>query len=280
MMNGTEQLGRFGHHADPAIDFCMEVQDIEALLCSSKGTPAARLTGVQLRERVARAMEFRVGGDKHAVNAKQILRGIEKALTAENDANDGPISNSVFLSNLHYFFGQTDGSYALPAGSVGDLLKQAKRELEGRAAPKQEELRARIRRESIFDFAESVGAEIDGGEPSDRSHPGTPPTFTFTDSQLNVFASMVVNKALTALKENAQVSALDKELLHGDGTSSRAINIESTLFVPYRSLKNHASGWDECRVTEFLLSASGLPEEQSLQESAIEAHEAPGHAKP
>lgn len=37
---------------------------------------------------------------------------------------------SIFLSNLHYFFGQTDGSYQWPGGVLGDLLKQAKKEIE------------------------------------------------------------------------------------------------------------------------------------------------------
>ena len=37
---------------------------------------------------------------------------------------------SVFLSNLHYFFAQTDGTYKYPPGAVGDLLRQAKREIE------------------------------------------------------------------------------------------------------------------------------------------------------
>lgn len=39
-------------------------------------------------------------------------------------------SSSVFLQNLHYFFGQTDGTYKWPEGGVGDLLRQAKREIE------------------------------------------------------------------------------------------------------------------------------------------------------
>lgn len=39
-------------------------------------------------------------------------------------------NRSIFLSNLHYFYGQTDGTYKYPEGAVGDLLKQAKAELE------------------------------------------------------------------------------------------------------------------------------------------------------
>jgi hypothetical protein len=37
---------------------------------------------------------------------------------------------SKFLSNLHYFYAQTDGTYAFPSSAEGDLLKQAKKEVE------------------------------------------------------------------------------------------------------------------------------------------------------
>jgi hypothetical protein len=37
---------------------------------------------------------------------------------------------SVFLSNLHYFYAKTDGTYAFPNSSEGDLLKTAKKEIE------------------------------------------------------------------------------------------------------------------------------------------------------
>lgn len=36
----------------------------------------------------------------------------------------------VFLSNLHYFYAQTDGTYKFPNSAEGDLLKQAKKEIE------------------------------------------------------------------------------------------------------------------------------------------------------
>lgn len=44
---------------------------------------------------------------------------------------------SVFLQNAHYFYAQTDGSYRWPNGSVGDLLKQAKTEIEALEAEVQ-----------------------------------------------------------------------------------------------------------------------------------------------
>jgi hypothetical protein len=39
-------------------------------------------------------------------------------------------NKSVFLSNLHYFYAQMDGTYAFPNSSEGDLLKTAKKEIE------------------------------------------------------------------------------------------------------------------------------------------------------
>lgn len=37
---------------------------------------------------------------------------------------------STFLANLHHAYAQTDGTYAFPNSREGDLLKQAKREIE------------------------------------------------------------------------------------------------------------------------------------------------------
>ncbi len=37
---------------------------------------------------------------------------------------------SVFLSNLHHAYAQTDGTYAFPNTREGDMLKQAKKEIE------------------------------------------------------------------------------------------------------------------------------------------------------
>ena len=41
-----------------------------------------------------------------------------------------PKWDSVFLSNLHYFYAKTDGTYEFPNSKDGDLLKQAKKEIE------------------------------------------------------------------------------------------------------------------------------------------------------
>jgi hypothetical protein len=37
---------------------------------------------------------------------------------------------SVFLSNLHHMCAQTDGTYRYPNSREGDMLKQAKKEIE------------------------------------------------------------------------------------------------------------------------------------------------------
>jgi len=81
MAQGELDVAKFGHHPDPATDFCVEV---EALLGEienrrigfENGTP----NQAELDQRIERAMSFRVGGDPHAVMAKQQLRA---ATTAE-----------------------------------------------------------------------------------------------------------------------------------------------------------------------------------------------------
>ena len=43
---------------------------------------------------------------------------------------DATNNSSVFLSNLHYFYAQTDGTYRIPKTPDGQLLKRAKKEIE------------------------------------------------------------------------------------------------------------------------------------------------------
>lgn len=72
-----EKLGRFGHHPDPAIDFCVEVESLEGLAFDVE-------RGMEERQpialRINRAMGFRVGGDLSAITAKDTLRGLEKRI--------------------------------------------------------------------------------------------------------------------------------------------------------------------------------------------------------
>ena len=77
------KLGLFDHHPDPAIDFCIEVEEIEAQAWNLKHGLHAP-TEWQLNNRIRKAMYFRVGGDQGAVAAKDKLREIEKSLAAPN----------------------------------------------------------------------------------------------------------------------------------------------------------------------------------------------------
>lgn len=87
-MESTEKLGRFGHHPDPAIDYCVEVETLDGEWLNTKlgftnGTPSLD----ELRRRTDRAMDFRVGGDLNAIAAKSLLRGIDSEMGARGAAN-------------------------------------------------------------------------------------------------------------------------------------------------------------------------------------------------
>ena len=73
----TEKLGRFDHHPDTVLDFCVEVEALEGLVHDVR-------MGIQEREpveeRIFKAIQFRVGGVERAVVAKGTLRRIEVAL--------------------------------------------------------------------------------------------------------------------------------------------------------------------------------------------------------
>lgn len=66
---------KFDHHPDPAIGFCIEVEEIAAMAYN-------RRVGFDyepsLDARIERAMAFRVGGDLNCINAKATLREIER----------------------------------------------------------------------------------------------------------------------------------------------------------------------------------------------------------
>ena len=75
-------LARFNHHADPAIDFCVEVGDLEARLASLRTSLRVGLSSASdLSELIAdirKAMDFIVGGVPEAIDAKATLRQIEQ----------------------------------------------------------------------------------------------------------------------------------------------------------------------------------------------------------
>lgn len=79
----AESIGRFGHHPDPAIDFCIEVDALEGMAIDVR---AGLDDAEAFKARLSRALEFRVGGDEGAVRAKDALR----KLAAEAFAAESP----------------------------------------------------------------------------------------------------------------------------------------------------------------------------------------------
>lgn len=67
-------LGRFGHHSDPAIDFCVEIDVVQGMVADLKAGLEKRQA---VEDRISKAMAFRVGGDQQAVAAKAALRHAE-----------------------------------------------------------------------------------------------------------------------------------------------------------------------------------------------------------
>lgn len=79
MSDTLERLGRFGHHPCPATDFCVEVEELGAIT-------ADKQLGLRADEpwpetRIRKAMEFIVGGDPIAIQAKANLREIAALAT-------------------------------------------------------------------------------------------------------------------------------------------------------------------------------------------------------
>ena len=66
----TAELGRFGHHPDPVIDYEVEVES----LIGMKADLDAGLSTPDFNTRLHNAMLFRVGGNQNAVRARQMLK--------------------------------------------------------------------------------------------------------------------------------------------------------------------------------------------------------------
>lgn len=67
----TEQLARFQHHPNAAIDFCAEVDALEGLVYEAAIGNRPRAPVI---DRIYSALDFAVGGDANAVAAKDTLR--------------------------------------------------------------------------------------------------------------------------------------------------------------------------------------------------------------
>lgn len=70
-------LGKFGFHPDPAVDFCVEVDVLGAMVYDVHVGLESRK---KLEDRVFKALQFNVGGVPEAVAAKGRLRAIDAML--------------------------------------------------------------------------------------------------------------------------------------------------------------------------------------------------------
>lgn len=64
------KLGRFGHHPDPAIDYLVEIEEIESM---AENRRVGFDQEPELERRVSLALDFNVGGDENCVVAKRAL---------------------------------------------------------------------------------------------------------------------------------------------------------------------------------------------------------------
>jgi hypothetical protein len=70
----------FGHSTIPPVDFCIEVDTIEVRSIAVRASKGSEEEVASLLERIARAMQFRVGGLPECIDAKDRLREIEIAV--------------------------------------------------------------------------------------------------------------------------------------------------------------------------------------------------------
>jgi hypothetical protein len=77
-----QELGRFRHHPDAAIDFCCEVDFLEGRV---RNVQCGMDTKDDVAKEIFRAMQFRCGGDAGAVRAKDRLRDLEATLNSIED---------------------------------------------------------------------------------------------------------------------------------------------------------------------------------------------------
>jgi predicted pyridoxine 5'-phosphate oxidase superfamily flavin-nucleotide-binding protein len=68
---------KYNHHPDPAIGFCIEIDEIKAMAYNRRIGLDPEPT---LENRIERAMGFRVGGDLNCIDAKATLRELEREI--------------------------------------------------------------------------------------------------------------------------------------------------------------------------------------------------------
>lgn len=136
------KTSRFGHHPEPAIDFCIEVEALEGHLFDAKhgiGKPGhePRKVDDDFRRRVSNAMDFIVGGDQIAIAAKATLRAlsaqvqevaeeVKEAATEVISAHEcGMLRQTSWWQNAAFLLAQyvmKTGDYAAPAAKLEEKL--------------------------------------------------------------------------------------------------------------------------------------------------------------
>lgn len=134
MPTDTPALGRFGHHPDPTIDFCVEVEEIDAIHYDVR-TGIAKDKEDERNRRISRAMSFRVGGDEKAVAAKDRLRVIEREAAppnpvAEVAARLREAADNIERARMSGIVENLAGWEQRHARDAADLLERQKAEIE------------------------------------------------------------------------------------------------------------------------------------------------------
>ncbi len=119
VQDAPEKVGRFGHHHEPAIDFCIEVEALEGHLFDAKhgiGKPGheQRRIDDEFRRRVSSAMDFIVGGDQIAIAAKATLRSISAQVQDVAGLENNPITLRWWCQQLLDIIENYDISHESP----------------------------------------------------------------------------------------------------------------------------------------------------------------------
>jgi hypothetical protein len=125
----------FGHHPDPVVDFVTEVEAIEREITDrNAGMPAT----IDLRARMERAMQFKVGGSAEAVGAKDDLRKFAAGFHAGEAASwpEGLLTRvKAALSRVESGRAALRSIPADPNGDVDLVLAEVQYLMEGKWPP-------------------------------------------------------------------------------------------------------------------------------------------------
>lgn len=76
-----EKLCRFNHHPNPAIDFCIEVEELTSLFYDAMYIDASLFT--EYNKRLPKALDFIARVDTNAINASKFINKLSKIKTRD-----------------------------------------------------------------------------------------------------------------------------------------------------------------------------------------------------